>query len=92
MPWIYWLSVVFLSVIGTLITDNMSDNLGISLYVSTALFAVLLAVTFIAWYRSERTLSIHAVTTRRRELYYWATWCPSNSGWATCSPGRSSAG
>ena len=72
VPWIYWLSVVFLSIVGTLLTDNMTDNLGISLYVSSAIFAVLLGVTFIAWYRSERTLSIHAITNRRREAYYWA--------------------
>ena len=72
VPWVYWLSVVFLSVVGTLITDNLSDNFGVSLYVSTAVFAVALAVTFIAWYRSERTLSIHSITTTRREAYYWA--------------------
>ncbi|MEO7634855.1 MAG: hypothetical protein ABIS38_04300 [Sphingomicrobium sp.] len=72
VPWVYWLVVVFLSVVGTLITDNMSDNLHISLYISTALFAAALAVTFLLWYRSEHTLSIHAITTTRREAYYWA--------------------
>lgn len=72
VPWIYWMVVVFLSVVGTLLTDNLSDNFGVSLYTSTAVFAVALIVTFVAWYRSERTLSIHAVTTTRREAYYWA--------------------
>lgn len=72
VPWIYWVTVVFLSIVGTLLTDNLSDNFGVSLYASTAVFALALAATFLAWYRSERTLSIHAVTTRRRELYYWA--------------------
>ena len=72
VPWIYWITVVFLSIVGTLITDNLSDNLGVSLYISTAVFAVALAATFLAWYRSERTLSIHDITTTRRELYYWA--------------------
>lgn len=72
IPWIYWMVVVFLSVVGTLLTDNLSDNLGVSLYVSTAAFAVALAVTFVAWYRSEHTLSIHDITTPRREAYYWA--------------------
>ena len=72
VPWIYWVTVVFLSIVGTLITDNLSDNLGVSLYASTAAFGVALAITFIAWYRQERTLSIHAITTPRRELYYWA--------------------
>ena len=52
VPWIYWLTVVFLSIVGTLITDNLSDNFGVSLYVSTAIFSVALAITFIAWHRS----------------------------------------
>jgi uncharacterized membrane-anchored protein len=71
VPWVYWLTVVLLSIVGTLITDNLSDNFGVSLYLSTAVFGVALAITFAAWYRSERTLSIHAITTLRREAYYW---------------------
>lgn len=71
VPWIYWLTVVFLSIVGTLITDHLSDNFGVSLYVSTATFAVALAATFVAWHRSERTLSIHEITTPRREAFYW---------------------
>jgi uncharacterized membrane-anchored protein len=72
VPVVYWIAVVFLSVVGTLITDNLTDNLGVSLYLSTAIFALALALTFIAWYRSEGTLSIHAVTSTRREAFYWA--------------------
>lgn len=72
IPVIYWISVVFLSVVGTLITDNLTDNLRVSLYLSTGIFALALAMTFIAWYRNEGTLSIHAITTTRREAYYWA--------------------
>jgi uncharacterized membrane-anchored protein len=72
VPWVYWIAVVFLSVVGTLITDNLTDNLGLSLYASTAIFAVALALTFFAWFRSERTLSIHSITTTRREAFYWA--------------------
>jgi uncharacterized membrane-anchored protein len=72
VPWIYWMVVVFLSIVGTLLTDNLSDNLGVSLFASTAAFALALSATFILWYRSERTLSIHDITTTRREAYYWA--------------------
>ena len=71
-PWIYWLTVVLVSVVGTQITDLLTDGLGVSLYVSTSVFAVLLAAIFFVWYRIERTLSIHDVVTRRRELFYWA--------------------
>lgn len=71
-PWIYWLTVVLVSVVGTQITDLFTDKLGVSLYVSTPVFAVLLAIIFAAWYRVERTLSIHDIVTRRRELFYWA--------------------
>ena len=71
VPWIYWLVVVLLSVVGTLLTDNLSDNLGVSLYVSTAAFAVALTATFILWYQREHTLSIHEITSVKREAYYW---------------------
>ena len=72
VPWIYWLVVVFLSVVGTLITDLMTDNLGVSLYLSSALFLAALAATFLLWWNRERTLSIHAIDTRSREAFYWA--------------------
>ena len=72
VPWVYWLTVVLVSVVGTQITDALTDRLEVSLYASTAVFALALAATFAAWYASERTLSIHTITTRRRELFYWA--------------------
>jgi len=72
VPWTYWLTVVLVSVVGTQITDALTDRLDVSLYTSTAVFALALAATFAAWYASERTLSIHTITTRRRELFYWA--------------------
>ena len=71
VPWIYWICVVFLSIVGTLITDNLSDNFGVSLYVTTAMFAIALAATFFLWHRAEHTLSIHDITTPARERYYW---------------------
>lgn len=71
VPWQYWLVVVFLSVVGTLITDTMTDELGISLYISTTVFTLALIATFIFWYRSEGTLSIHDIDTPRREMFYW---------------------
>jgi len=72
VPWIYWLTVVLVSVVGTQITDFLTDKLEISLYVSTAAFACALAATFAVWYATEHTLSIRTITTRRRELFYWA--------------------
>lgn len=72
-PWIYWLTVVLVSVVGTQITDLLTDGLGVSLYVSTSVFAVALATLFAAWYAVERTLSIHEIFTRKRELFYWST-------------------
>ena len=71
-PWPYWLAVVLVSVVGTQITDALTDGLGVSLYLSTSVFAIALAAIFALWYQVERTLSIQEVTTRRRELFYWA--------------------
>lgn len=72
VPWIYWLTVVLVSVVGTQITDFLSDKLEISLYISTAAFSIVLAAIFAVWYAVERTLSIHTIVTTRRELFYWA--------------------
>jgi uncharacterized membrane-anchored protein len=72
VPGVYWTAVVLISVVGTLITDNLVDNLGMSLRVTTAIFAAALAVTFAAWFASERTLSIHTIYTTRREAFYWS--------------------
>ena len=71
VPAVYWLAVVLISVVGTLLTDNLVDNLGVPLWLTSVVFAVLLAATFIVWFRSERTLSIHSITTTRRESFYW---------------------
>ncbi|WP_427914102.1 hypothetical protein ACPWT1_03880 [Ramlibacter sp. MMS24-I3-19] len=71
VPWIYWLTVVLLSIVGTQITDILTDTLSVSLYASTAAFSVLLAAWFWIWHRSEGTLSIDAIDTRSRELFYW---------------------
>ncbi len=72
VAWIYWLTVVLVSVVGTQITDALTDGFGVSLYVSTTIFALILAAIFAIWYSSERTLSIHTITTTRRELFYWS--------------------
>ena len=71
IPAIYWIAVVFLSVFGTLITDNLSDNFGVPLTVTTTIFSIALIATFAGWYASEKTLSIHSIFTTRRELFYW---------------------
>ena len=71
VPGVYWLTVVLISVVGTLVTDNLTDGLGVSLTTSTIVFAGALTLTFLAWYASERTLSIHTIVTSRREAFYW---------------------
>lgn len=71
VPVVYWLVVVVLSVVGTLITDNLTDQYGVALEVTTVIFAIALAATFLAWYRVEHTLSIHSIYTARREAFYW---------------------
>jgi uncharacterized membrane-anchored protein len=71
-PGIYWLAVVLISIVGTLISDNLVDGYGIPLQTTTIVFGIALAITFAAWYASERTLSIHTIFTTRREAFYWA--------------------
>lgn len=71
VPGVYWLSVVLISVVGTLLTDNLTDGHHVPLWISTTVFSVLLAIVFGVWYSRERTLSIHTIITRPREAFYW---------------------
>lgn len=73
IAWVYWLAVVMVAVFGTMAADVMHVVLGISYAVSTACFASALAIIFVIWYLSEKTLSIHTIYRGRRELFYWAT-------------------
>ena len=73
VPGIYWLTVVLISIVGTLVTDNLTDAMGVPLEFSTILFSVLLIATFAVWYLREKTLSIHSVFTKCREAFYWLT-------------------
>ncbi len=68
---VYWVTVVLVSIVGTLITDNLADNYGVGTEITTPAFAVALMITFTAWFARERTLSIHSIFTRRREGFYW---------------------
>lgn len=70
--WVYWTAVVLLSIVGTLISDNLVDNLGVQLMTTSIIFATALIVVFVWWYLSERTLSVHTIDTTRREFFYWA--------------------
>ena len=71
VPSIYWFTVVCISIFGTLVTDNLTDNFDVPLEISTFIFSVLLLGTFWWWYRAEGTLSIHSIFTRKREIFYW---------------------
>ena len=69
--WPYWSAVAMVAVFGTMCADVMHIVLGLPYMVSAVFYAVCLIVTFTLWYRSEGTLDIHSIVTRRREVYYW---------------------
>jgi len=70
-PPTYWVAVVLISIVGTLITDWMHDDKGVSLVTTTIIFSSALAAVFGIWYALEQTLSIHSVYKGRRECFYW---------------------
>jgi uncharacterized membrane-anchored protein len=70
---VYWLAVAMVAVFGTMAADGLHVGLGIPYLVTTVFYAAVLAAVFVLWHRSEGTLSIHSITTRRRETYYWLT-------------------
>jgi uncharacterized membrane-anchored protein len=71
VPGVYWLAVVSISVVGTLLSDNLAENFHVPLETTTIAFAAILICVFATWYRSERTLSVHTIVTTRREAFYW---------------------
>jgi len=71
IPGVYWLAVVLISVVGTLITDNLTDNFGVALQTTTIIFSIVLAIVFAVWFAVEKTLSIHTIFSTRREAFYW---------------------
>jgi len=71
IPAIYWLAIVLISIFGTLVTDIMTDAIGVPLELSTIVFSAALMLTFAIWYRSEKTLSMHSIVTSKREAFYW---------------------
>jgi len=73
VAWIYWSAVAMVAVFGTMAADSLHVQLGIPYTVSTVFFAIVLAVVFFVWQRTEKTLSIHSIVTPRREFFYWAT-------------------
>ena len=73
VPVVYWTVVVLISVVGTLLTDNLTDGLGVPLWLSTVVFSGLLVAVFGIWYTREHTLSVHSIVTLPREAFYWLT-------------------
>lgn len=73
IAWAYWLAVVMVAIFGTMAADVTHVALGVPYVVSTVVFAAVLAIIFFLWQKTEGTLSIHSITTPRRELFYWAT-------------------
>ncbi len=71
VPGIYWLAVVLISVVGTLVSDNLVENYGVTLQTTTIAFSAILICVFASWYAAERTLSVHTIFTTRREAFYW---------------------
>ena len=72
-PFAYWATVAMIAVFGTMAADTLHHQLGVSFGMSTLACTLAVAATFLAWYRVEHTLSIHSITTRRREVFYWLT-------------------
>ncbi|MEV7325905.1 hypothetical protein [Streptomyces sp. NPDC093970] len=68
---VYWSAVALISVVGTLISDSLTDGMGVPLETSATVFAIMLAAVYVVWYRRERTLSIHSIDTTGRESFYW---------------------
>jgi uncharacterized membrane-anchored protein len=73
VAWAYWFAVSMVAVFGTMAADGLHVELGVPYVATSVLYSIVVAALFGLWRRSEGTLSIHSITTRRREVYYWLT-------------------
>ena len=73
VAWTYWLTVTMVAVAGTMAADFLHVVVGVPYLAAATLYSVVLATVFLAWHRSERSLSIHGINSLRRELFYWST-------------------
>lgn len=73
ITWLYWTTVAMVAIFGTMVADSMHVGMHIQYKVSASVFIVAVVVILGAWYATEHTLSIHSITTPRREFFYWAT-------------------
>ncbi len=71
--WVYWFAVAAVSVTGTMAADGLHVVVGLPYWQTTLLYAFCVVVVMVAWYLTEGTLSIHSITTWRREVFYWLT-------------------
>jgi uncharacterized membrane-anchored protein len=72
VPWLYWATVVMIGILGTMVADGIHVALGVPYVASVTGFLVVLIAVFVVWKRTEGSLDVHWIDTRRRELYYWA--------------------
>jgi uncharacterized membrane-anchored protein len=70
--WSYWFAVSMVAVFGTMAAGIVHVYLGVPYFYSSTLYAASVVLIFVLWYLSERTLSVHSIYSRRRELFYWA--------------------
>jgi uncharacterized membrane-anchored protein len=73
ITWIYWFAVLMVAVFGTMAADVVHIEFGVPYVISSGCFFIILLAVFFIWYRVEKTLSIHSITTFRREIFYWVT-------------------
>ena len=73
IPWVYWFTVAMVAVFGTMAADVLHKQFGVPYVASTVFFALCLGIVFVAWQKVEHSVSIHAITSTRREIFYWLT-------------------
>ena len=72
-PFVYWLTIVATTTLGTTMADFADRSLGIGYTGGSALLLVLLLASLGIWRKAMGTVSVDSITTPRAEMYYWGT-------------------
>ncbi len=72
-PWLYWLTIIATTTVGTTLADFADRSLGIGYAGGTSLLLALLALSLFVWYRAMGSVSVETIRTPKAEMFYWVT-------------------
>ncbi len=72
-PFLYWLTIVATTTVGTTLADYCTRSLGIGYTGGSTILLVLVIASLLTWRWSTGSISVETVSTPKVEMFYWVT-------------------